>query len=90
MVYDLQCGLITEKSAHDEYGVVVRLEGRKWKADAEKTGQRRAAIRESRGPLPMFDRGGAFEAMKKDGKVRYPDGWTDPDTDWHAVSRSAG
>ncbi len=89
VVYDLQCGLITQQSAHDDYGVVVNLDGRKWKADTDATERHRTALREKRGALPMFDRGGAFEAMKRDGKVRYPDGWTDPDANWHAVGRDA-
>lgn len=85
VVYDLQCGLITEQSARDEYGVEVHLDGRKWKADREKTEEHRASIREKRGALPMFDRGAAFDAMKMSGKVNYPSGWTDPDQDWNAV-----
>ncbi|MCR9136156.1 MAG: hydantoinase B/oxoprolinase family protein [Alphaproteobacteria bacterium] len=85
VVYDLQCGLITEQSARDDYGVVVHLDGRKWVADREKTEEHRASIRKERGALPMFDRGGAFDAMKQSGKVNYPNGWTDPDQDWNAV-----
>lgn len=90
VVYDLQCGLITEQSARDEYGVVVRLEGRKWKADREKTEAHRLSVREQRGALPMFDRGTAFDAMKKTGKVKYPNGWTDPDLDWQAAKADTG
>ncbi len=90
VVYDLQCGLITEQAAREDYGVVVSLEGRKWTADLEKTEENRAALRERRGALPMFDRGGAFESMKNSGKVNYPSGWTDPDLDWEAVGSDIG
>ncbi len=85
VVYDLQCGLITEDSARDDYGVAVFLDGRKWRADHNKTVELRTSIRTERGALPMFDRGDAFEAMKKAGKVNYPSGWTDPDLEWQAV-----
>lgn len=85
VVYDLQCGLITEQAARDDYGVAVYLDGRKWKADQTKSEELRTSIRAERGILPMFDRGDAFKSMKKAGKVNYPSGWTDPDLEWRAV-----
>lgn len=85
VVYDLQCDLISERSARDDYGVVARLDGRKWHADLPATGKRRAELKAKRGDLPMFDRGGAYEEMKKTGKVSFPENWTDPDRGWNAV-----
>jgi hypothetical protein len=33
----------------------------------------------------MFDRGPYFAALKAAGKVRHPEGWSDPDAGWGAV-----
>ena len=82
VVYDLQCGLISEASAHNDYGVVVSKQGRKWSADLEKTEQLRAKMRDENGHLAMFDRGEAFTQLKNQGKINYPEGWTDPDEGW--------
>lgn len=89
VVYDLQCGLISEQSARDDYGVAVTLKGRKWTHDATQTQARREKLRKERGTPPMFDRGEAFRAMKAKGMVRYPDNWTDPDEGWSAVGEAA-
>ena len=82
VVYDLQCGLISEASALNDYGVVVSKQGRKWSADLEKTEQLRAKMRDENGHLAMFDRGEAFTKLKNQGKINYPEGWTDPDEGW--------
>ena len=82
VVYDLQCGLISEASAHNDYGVVVSKQGRKWSADLEKTEQLRAKMRDENGHLAMFDRGEAFTQLKNQGQINYPEGWTDPDEGW--------
>ncbi|MEW9836159.1 hydantoinase B/oxoprolinase family protein [Mesorhizobium marinum] len=89
VVYDLQCGLISEASARDDYGVAVSLAGRKWTHDARQTQALRERLRKERGTPPMFDRGDAFRAMKAKGMVRLPDNWTDPDEGWHAVGEGA-
>jgi N-methylhydantoinase B len=89
VVYDLQCGLISERSARDNYGVVVTLKGRQWTHDAAQTQVRREKLRKERGIPPMFDRGETFRAMKAKGMVRYPDNWTDPDEGWNAVGEGA-
>ncbi|KQZ29478.1 hydantoinase [Mesorhizobium sp. Root552] len=89
VVYDLQCGLISERSARDDYGVAVTLKGREWTHDATQTQARREKLRKERGIPPMFDRGEAFRAMKAKGMVRYPDNWTDPDEGWSAVGEAA-
>ena len=86
VVYDVQCGLVSPEAARDEYGVVLLKIGRKWQADAGKTAERRRQLAKSRGRLPMFDRGPHFEAEKKLGRVKYPDGWVDPDLGWCANS----
>ena len=89
VVYDLQCGLISEESARENYGVAVSLNGRKWSHDATKTQALREKLRKERGTPPMFDRGEAFRAMKAKGMVHYPENWTDPDEGWTAVGEDA-
>ena len=82
VIYDLQCGLISETSASDDYGVVVVRDGRKWSADLEKTDQLREQMRKQNGKLAMFDRGKEFAKLRSQGKISYPEGWTDPDEGW--------
>ncbi len=89
VLYDLQCGLISEASARDDYGLSVMLKGRKWTCDIAQTQALRERLRKARGTPPMFDRGDAFRAMKARGMVRYPDNWTDPDEGWNAVGEDA-
>jgi N-methylhydantoinase B len=89
VVHDLQCGLISEGSARENYGVAVTLEGRKWTYDAVTTQARREKLRKERGTPPMFDRGEAFRTMKAKGMVRYPENWSDPDDGWQAVGEGA-
>jgi N-methylhydantoinase B len=84
VVYDVECGLISPASARDDYGVVLSKVGRKWQADAAATAEHRRKLGKSRGKVPMFDRGAHFEAEKRLGRVKYPDGWVDPDLGWHA------
>jgi hypothetical protein len=85
VVYDVQCGLVSERSAHDDFGVVLRKVGRKWEADVAASEERRAALANKRLPLPMFDRGPYFEQMKRQGAVKRPENWPDPDAGWLAV-----
>jgi N-methylhydantoinase B len=89
VVYDLQCGLITEDDARDDYGVAVELKGRKWTHDEAATRALRDKLRTKRGTAPMFDRGETFRAMKEGGKIRYPQQWSDPDEGWTAVGEAA-
>lgn len=86
VVYDVQCGVVSPESAGDDYGVVISKIGRKWQAHVGETLQKRRQLARMRGKLPMFDRGPQFETQKKLGKVKYPDGWTDPDDGWFANS----
>lgn len=85
VVYDLQCGIITEESARNDYGVAVSLNGRKWTHDPARTVALRRTLSERRGVAPMFDRGEAFAQKKEAGLVRYPEGWNDPDAGWSAA-----
>ena len=87
VIYDLQCGIISEESARDDYGVVAVLKGRKWSADAEATEALRRRLRTERGVPAMFDRGAAFHRMK--GMLSYPDNWTNPDEGWSAAGEPA-
>ncbi|MDC3055460.1 hydantoinase B/oxoprolinase family protein [Paracoccaceae bacterium] len=83
VVYDLQCGLISENAAREQYGVVVYLEERKWIADLEKTSRLREKMANSNENLPMFDRGDEFKRIKEKGIITYPENWTDPDEGWY-------
>jgi N-methylhydantoinase B len=84
VVYDVECGLVSEASARDDYGVVLIKNGRKWKADTAATENLRSRLRAERGVLPMFDRGPYFAAMVKQGRLNRPEGWDDPDAGWTA------
>ena len=84
VVYDLQCGLISERSARDDYGVSVSLVGRKWQADIEESAKLRKEIKSRRGKLAMFDRGSKFSDLSKRKQIKIPDGWVDPDKGWYA------
>ena len=83
VVYDLQCGLISENAAREQYGVVVYLEGRKWIADLDKTSILREKMANSNENLPMFDRGDEFKRIKEKGIITYPENWIDPDEGWY-------
>ena len=83
VVYDLQCGLISEDAAREQYGVVVHLEGRKWIADKEETSSLREKMSKLNANLPMFDRGEEFKRIKEKGVIKYPENWTDPDEGWY-------
>jgi N-methylhydantoinase B len=85
VVYDVQCGLVSRRMAKALYGVVLLKKGRKFTADVARTKALRAEMAKSRGRPAMFDRGGYFEQLKKKGKVRHPEGWSDPDQGWHAL-----
>jgi N-methylhydantoinase B len=85
VVYDVQCGIVSETAAREHYGVVLVKNGRRWEADIAATDALRAERIKARGPLPMFDRGPYFEQMKKQGAVTRPEGWADPDAGWMAV-----
>ena len=83
VVYDLQCGLISEDAAREQYGVVVHLEGRKWIVDKEETSSLREKMSKLNANLPMFDRGEEFKRIKEKGVIKYPENWTDPDEGWY-------
>ena len=83
VIYDLQCGLISEKSAKQNYGVIANLEGRKWIANIDETLRLREDMSNSQRRLPMFDRGEKFSKVKEKGMIKYPKDWTDPDEGWY-------
>lgn len=87
VIYDLNCGLISEESAREDYGVVPVRKGRKWTYDSAATDALRGKLRSERGAAPMFDRGQTFQKMKDGGTLRYPDNWTDPDAGWSAYGQ---
>ena len=82
--YDVQCGLVSEQAARDDYGVVLGREGRRYTVDQAETDRLRVRVRAERGPLPMFSRGPYFEQMKHDDKIVRPAGHDDPDDGWFA------
>ena len=83
--HDVQCGLVSERAAADEYGVVLTREGRRFGFDREATARRRAEFGAQRGPLAMFDRGPYFEEMKRRDAIARPEGAEDPDEGWLAA-----
>ena len=85
--YDVQCGLVSEQAARDDYGVVVAREGRRHVLDRAATNAVRSEMRARRGRLPMFDRGPYFAAMKDE--IERPEGWPDPDEGWYAADMVA-
>ena len=85
--YDVQCGLVSEQAARDDYGVVVAREGRRPVVDRAATNALRNGMRARRGRLPMFDRGPYFAAMKDE--IERPEGWPDPDEGWYAADMVA-
>lgn len=86
--YDVLCGLVSEKAALSTYGVVLSPSESGFTVDEQGTAMVRTEMRQSRGPLPMFDRGEAFEAKKDTGKIKWPENWQDPDDGWYAVEPS--
>ena len=83
--YDVQCGLVSEQAARDDYGVVLGREGRRYTVDQAETDRLRARIQAERGPLPMFSRGPYFEEMKRSKGIARPAGHDDPDDGWFAA-----
>ncbi len=83
--YDVQCGLVSEQAARDDYGVALTRKGRHYVVDQQATNKLRNEHRAKRGPLPMFDRGPYFEEMKRKDAIKRPEGWSDPDEGWFAA-----
>lgn len=84
VAYDVTTGLVSETSAKENYGVIVKRDGHQFSADEAATNALRDEMRAKRGPLPLYDRGAAFEAMRDAGKIQWPEGWSDPDEGWTA------
>lgn len=89
VAYDVTTGLVSEKAAREDYGVVVRKNGHNHEVDIDATEALRAKMRSTRAPLPLYDRGATFDAMRKAGKIAWPDGWEDPDKGWTAFEVKA-
>ena len=83
--YDVQCGLVSERAARDDYGVVLTREGRRYTVDRGDTDRLRGRMRAARGPLPMFSRGPYVERMKRSDAIVRPAGHDDPDDGWFAA-----
>ena len=85
VAYDVQCGLVTRKSARDDYGVVLRKKGLLFIVDDEKTVSLRKQMRKDRKRLAMFDRGPFFEKVASTKGIDRPKGFKDPDKGWYAA-----
>lgn len=85
VAYDVQCGLVSRKSARDDYGVILRKKGLLFLVEDEKTISLRKQMRKDRGRLPMFDRGPYFEQVAKTKGIDRPKGFKDPDKGWYAA-----
>lgn len=84
VAYDVECGLVTEAAARDDYGVVVKPNGVALTVDLPATEKLRDEKRRHRNALPMFDRGPYFETVKRDSGISRPADWQDPDDGWQA------
>ena len=82
--YDVQCGLVSEQAARDDYGVALGREGRRYTVDRDATDRLRGRMKADRGPLPMFSRGPYVEEMKRSNGIARPPGYDDPDDGWFA------
>ena len=87
--YDVLCGLVSEKAARSDYGVVLKREGRIWQVDHGATVALRNDMRSGRGPLPMFDRGPYYDEKRKAGEIVGRGGQEDPDAGCYAVAPKA-
>jgi N-methylhydantoinase B len=85
VAYDVQCGLVTRKSAKQDYGVVLRRKGLRFLVDEAKTVSLRKQMRKDRGGLPMFDRGPYYEEVARTKGIDRPAGFENPDTGWYAA-----
>ncbi|MEJ8573140.1 hydantoinase B/oxoprolinase family protein [Microbaculum marinum] len=85
VAYDVQCGLVSRKSARDDYGVVLRRKGLLFLVDEAKTVSLRSQMRKDRRRLPMFDRGPFFEEVARTRGIDRPEGFKDPDEGWYAA-----
>ena len=84
VIYDLQCGIISKKSAEVNYGVIANLINKRWVADIDKTNELRNRAKLKNKTLNMFDRGDGFKTMEKKDPVKYPPNWKDPLEGWFA------
>ena len=82
--YDVQCSLVSEQAARDDYGVALGREGRRYTVDRDATDRLRGRMKAGRGPLPMFSRGPYVEEMKRSNGIARPPGYDDPDDGWFA------
>ena len=86
--YDVECGLVSERSAREDYGVVLQRAGKSHVVVEAGTRRLRDEMRSSRHALPMFDRGPYFEEKLRAGEIAWPEGWEDPDAECFAVKPS--
>jgi N-methylhydantoinase B len=77
--YDVLCELVSVQAARSDYGVVIDTSTSPISVDEQQTKLLREQLRQERGAVPMFDRGGYFRRVKNEGGLTWPPGWSDPD-----------
>ena len=82
VLYDLKCGIISEKSAKENYGVYIFYKNKECFFDFEKTIIMREEMIKKRGKIRMFDRGKNFKEIETLYNVIRPEGWKDSDNEW--------
>jgi N-methylhydantoinase B len=63
VLLDIVQGKISDRSARDDYGVVLTRAGNDHAVDETATSELRASIAAARGPLPLIDRGPGYEHL---------------------------
>ena len=89
VAYDVTTGLVSQEAARNSYGVVVRREGHSFAADADQTDALRDTMRKARGPLALYDRGPLYKKLLEEGRITWPEGWSNPDEGWTAFEVDA-
>jgi len=84
VLYDLECGLISEKSAKINYGVCLFSKDNKWHLDDKKTQRLREKLKKKQGRIKMFHRGDNFKRIETSYNVVRPKSWEDKDNQWFA------
>jgi N-methylhydantoinase B len=75
---DVIRGVVSDRSARQDYGVVLGSDPDRT-VDAGSTTALRSELADARPALGMFDRGPHFERLRAAGDVARPTGWDDPD-----------
>jgi N-methylhydantoinase B len=72
VLLDVMEGKVSQRSAHEDYGVLVTGEGEDLTVDAAATERVRAQIAKGRGVLPLIDRGAGYDELARREKGAAP------------------